>query len=178
MTQIKDTFSMAPKEIENGKIILQSMVKDLSDKFPKMKKPPQDTAQSQPISMPLSQVPQPVSAPPAQSSAVNLQQQQQQQLNKVHQRSGSRGGSHAPVALTSSQPPFEFNAGLPPPNGVPAYIGKSTITRESLHLPAKKRQKQETNTKATISQRASGTNASPSVAKAVSPEMKRSAETK
>lgn len=170
MTQLKDVFSIRPKEVENFRTMLNSMVKDLSDKYPEMKK--SDSSQSHPTST--SQPPQNFQAPEpphVQLSAANLQQQQQQ-LNKIHQRSGSRS-SHAPAAPTSSQPPFQFGAGSPPPHGVPAYGVKPPVTQENLHLPAKKKQKHET--KPAFSQATPGSNASPNVPKAVSPEMKRQA---
>jgi hypothetical protein len=38
MTQLKDTFSVMPKEIENTRQMLNGMVADLSARFPNMKK--------------------------------------------------------------------------------------------------------------------------------------------
>ncbi|TVY39160.1 hypothetical protein LOCC1_G005571 [Lachnellula occidentalis] len=175
MTQPKDRFSMIPRDIEQGRGFLQGMVKDLSDRFPAMKK--SDSAQAHPtgVSQPPAQTSQPVPTPPTvQLSHANLQQQQIQ-LNKMHQRSGSRG-SHAPAAPTSSQPPFQFGAGSPPPDGVPAYATKPPLTRDELKLPAKKKQKQDN--KAAMGQ-TPGSNASPHMTKPISPEVKRQpAETK
>jgi hypothetical protein len=157
---------MRPREVEQGKGMLKSMVKDLSDRFPGMTK--SDSAQSHPTT-----TSQPMPAPPpVQLSQANLQQQQQQ-LNKMHQRSSSRS-SHAPAAPTSSQPPFQFGAGSPAPDGVPTYIGKPPVTREGLQ-PAKKKQKHETKP----AQAAPGSHTSPNVTKAISPEVKKQpAETK
>ncbi|TVY35968.1 hypothetical protein LSUB1_G007338 [Lachnellula subtilissima] len=175
MTQPKDRFSMMPRDIEQGRGMLQGMVKDLSDRFPAMKK--SDSAQAHPpaVSQPPAQTSQPVPTPPTvQLSHANLQQQQNQ-LNKMHQRSGSRG-SHAPAAPTSSQPPFQFGAGSPPPDGVPAYLTKAPLTRDELKLPAKKKQKQDN--KAAMGQ-TPNSNASPHLTKPISPEVKRQpAETK
>jgi hypothetical protein len=39
MTQLKDTFSVMPKEIESTRQFLNGMVLDLSARFPNMKKP-------------------------------------------------------------------------------------------------------------------------------------------
>ena len=144
--------------------MLSSMVKDLSDRFPGMKK--EQSAQGHPGAP--SQSTAPASQPPAASTvplnAANLQQQQQQ-LNKMHQRSGSRS-SHTPAAPTSTQPPFQFGASSP--HGTPAYIGKTAITQENLHIPARKKQKQNN-----AGQNTPGSNASPQVNKAPSPEVKR-----
>lgn len=162
--QPRNGFSLTLKDIDQAKALLNSMIKDLSDRFPGMKRPNPDPTQSQTTLQPPSRNAQPIPAPPAQLSAANLQQ-----LNKMHQRSGSRGGSLAPAAPTSSQPPFQFGAGSPPPNGVPAYPNdKPPVTRETLHLPAKKRQKQETMSKSSV-----GQSSSPNNTKPMSPEMKR-----
>ena len=175
MTQLRDEFSISPKEIEQARLMLSSMVKDLSDRFPKMKKP--EAAQSQSQSTAAAQ-PSATSQPPASTSvpltAASLQQQQQQ-LNKMHQRSNSRS-SHTPAAPTSSQPPFQFGASSP--HGAPAYIGKTAITQDNLHLPARKKQKPNNNAPVP-GQSTPGSNSSPQVTKAVSPEIKRQqAETK
>ncbi|TVY76139.1 hypothetical protein LSUE1_G007102 [Lachnellula suecica] len=162
MTQPKDIFSMYPKDVEQAKALLVSMIKDLTDKYPAMAKGRPTQSQAPAAKAPS----QSVAAPPVQLSAANLQQQQQQ-LNKMHQRSNSRS-SHAPAAPTSSQPPFQFGAGSPPPDGVPAYpaMGKPPVTRETLVFPAKKRQKQE-------NKPTSASNASPNLTKTTSPEVKR-----
>lgn len=164
MTQPKDAFSIRPAEVEQARLMLSSMVKDLSDRFPGMKK--EQSAQGHPGA--LSQPNAPATQPPAPSTvplnAANLQQQQQQ-LNKMHQRSGSRS-SHAPAAPTSTQPPFQFGASSP--HGAPAYIGKTSVTQENLHIPARKKQKQNNTGQITP-----GSNASPQVNKAPSPDVKR-----
>lgn len=144
--------------------MLSSMVKDLSDRFPGMKK--EQSAQGHPGAP--SQSNAPATQPPAASTvplnAANLQQQQQQ-LNKMHQRSGSRS-SHAPAAPTSTQPPFQFGASSP--HGTPAYIGKTALTQENLHIPARKKQKQNN-----TGQNTPGSNASAQVNKAPLLEVKR-----
>ena len=38
MTQLKESFSMDPQEIQQSRQIIQSMVKDLSERFPGMNK--------------------------------------------------------------------------------------------------------------------------------------------
>jgi hypothetical protein len=168
MNQLKETFSIMPKEVEHARTMLNSMVSDLTVRFPYMKKaeaakPQQDSTSQAPA--------QPAQAAPTSGvtplNAANLQQQQQQ-LNKLHQRSNSRS-SHTPAAPTSSQPPFQF--GATSPHGAPAYIGKSIITQENLHIPARKKQRQN-NTPAP-GQGTPGSTSSPQVAKAVSPDIKR-----
>jgi len=74
------------------------------------------------------------------------------------------------MAPTSSQPPFPFTT--PSPHGAPSYIGKSTITHNDLHLPVKKKQKQNNRTPVP-GQSTPGSNSSPQVTKPVSPEAKR-----
>jgi hypothetical protein len=170
MTQLKDTFSVMPKEIESTRHMLNGMVADLSARFPNMKK--QEPAKSQPsstsASQAASQASQSIQAPsvPTPLNAANLQQQQQQ-LNKIHQRSNSRS-SHTPAAPTSAQAPFHF--GATSPHGAPSYIGKSTVTQDNLQLPpARKKQKQT----AGPGQGTPGSTSSPQVTKAASPDVKR-----
>ncbi|KAG0646689.1 hypothetical protein D0Z07_6279 [Hyphodiscus hymeniophilus] len=166
MTQPKDVFSIRPAEVEQARIMLGSMVKDLSDRFPTMKK--DSSAQGPPV--PPAQSHAPAVLPPVTSgtplNAHNLQQQQQQ-LNKIHQRSGSRS-SHTPAAPTSAQPPFPFGVGATSPHGTPSYNPKMpAVTQDNLHIPARKKQKQNNG------QNTPGSNASPQVGKVSSPEFKR-----
>jgi hypothetical protein len=170
MTQLKDTFSITPKEIEITRGMLNGMVADLSARFPNMKKPEAAKAQSTSNSagIPAAQTSQSVQAPsvPAPLNAANLQQQQLQ-LNKLHQRTNSRS-SHPPAAPTSAQPPFPF--GAPSPHGEATYIGKSAVTRDNLQLPpARKKQKQAP----APGQGTPGSTSSPQVTKAASPDIKR-----
>jgi hypothetical protein len=170
MTQLRDTFSITPKEIESTRQMLNGMVADLSARFPNMKKQeatkPQAPSTSAPQSAP--QISQSAQAPsvPTPLNAANLQQQQQQ-LNKLHQRSNSRS-SHTPAAPTSTLPPFQI--GATSPHGAPSYIGKSTVTQDNLQLPpARKKQKQN----AAPGQGTPGSTSSPQVTKVASPEVKR-----
>jgi hypothetical protein len=170
MTQLKDTFSITPKEIESTRHMLNSMVADLSARFPNMKKP--EAGKSQPSSIPAThpapQASQSVQAPSVLTplNAANLQQQQQQ-LNKLHQRSNSRS-SHTPAAPTSTQPPFQF--GATSPHGAPSYIGKSAVTQDNLQLPpARKKQKQAP----APGLGTPGSTSSPQVIKGVAPDVKR-----
>ena len=162
MMRPRDMFSIRPAEVEQAKVMLRDMVKDLSDRFPAMKKESSAQGHAAPPAQPHA----PAALPPASSTPLNAAnlQQQQQQLNKMHQRSGSRS-SQTPAAPTSAQPPFAFGASSP--HGVPAYITKSAVTQETLHIPARKKQKQNNG------QITPGSNASPQVNKAPSPEVKR-----
>lgn len=165
MTQPRDTFSIHPSEVEQARVMLSSMVKDLSDRFPTMKKPEGGQAHAQAASSP--QPVQPVGATTAPLNAANLQQQQQQ-LNKMHQRAGNRTAA-APAAPTSSQPPFQF--GATSPHGAAKYSGTTPpLTQENLHLPARKKQRPNNNAPA---QNTPGSNASPRTSKPLSPEVKR-----
>ena len=164
MNQIKDTFSITPKEVENARVMLNSMVADLTARFPNMKKAEAAKIQQVPTSQAAAQTSQPATVSGITPlNAANLQQQQQQ-LNKLHQRSNSRS-SHTPAAPTSSQPPFLL--GATSPHGAPAYISKNTLTQEHLHIPARKKQKQNNSTPTP------NPIASPQVTKAVSPDIKR-----
>lgn len=155
----KDAFTITIQEVDTARNMMNAMVQQLSQRFPTMMKP--DPAKPQATPSQASQ-PAPQLTP---LNAANLQQQQQQ-LMKNHQRSNSRS-SHPPAAPTSSQPPFLF--GAPSPHGQPAYATKSGITQENLHIPARKKQKPNGTP---------GSNASPQVAKAASPEIKRQGEPK
>ncbi|KAH8815602.1 hypothetical protein F5884DRAFT_183886 [Xylogone sp. PMI_703] len=168
MTQLRDSFSIKPAEIDAARAMLAGMVKDLTDRFPKMKKPD--------ASQPTTQPPASTQAPATQTAplnAANLQQQQQQL--KMHSKSASKG-SMPPAAPTTAQPPFPF--GATSPHGQPAYMNKPTLTQDDLVIPPKKRQKP--NSTPVQAQTTPGSNASPQVGKAVSPETRKqsAAETK
>jgi hypothetical protein len=165
MTQPRDTFSIQPSEVDKARVMLSSMVKDLSDRFPKMKKP--EGAQSQPHPTSTSLPAQPAATTTAPLNAANLQQQQQQ-LNKMHQRAGNRT-AQAPAAPTSTQPPFQF--GATSPHGAAKYSDTTPpLTQENLHLPPRKKQRPNNNAPA---QGTPGSNASPRTSKPLSPEVKR-----
>lgn len=138
---------------------MSSVIKDLADKFPDMNKKKQAVPQP---GASQSAVQPPPAAPPARLNAANLQEQQQQ-LNKIHQRSNSRS-QNTPAAPTSAQPPFQL--GATSPHGTPAYAKKNPVEME-LHIPARKKQKKEPG------QGTPGSSSSPRVSKAVSPEMRR-----
>lgn len=162
MKEPKSTFSMSLPQAEEALQLLRGMVQDLSDRFPTLKR--QDAAQAQPDSA----APQAV-APNAQTAVplnvANLQQHQQQL--KQHQRTASRNAQTTPAAPTSSQPPFPFGGGSSP-HGTPAYIGKSTVTQENLHLPARK--KARPNNSTPVQGQGNSVSSAPSVK---SPEVKR-----
>lgn len=165
MTKPRDAFSILPSEVEQARLMLSSMVKDLSDRFPRMKKPDGTQAQAQPASG--AQATQPAAAATAPLNAANLQQQQQQ-LNKIHQRAANRN-AQAPAAPTSSQPPFQF--GATSPQGVAKYSGTTPpITQENLHIPARKKQRANNNA---LAQNTPGSGVSPRTSKPISPEAKR-----
>lgn len=176
MTQLRDSFSITPVDAEKAMMTLGSMIKDISDRFPGMKKPepapsqPTSTGPAQLVARPVQavQVVQPATAANAPLNAANLQQhlQQQQNQSKMNQRPSSRN-SQTPAAPTSSQPPFQFGASSP--QGLPAYINKASVTQENLHIPARKKQKP--NNTPTAGQATPGSNASPKLTK-TSPETK------
>jgi hypothetical protein len=135
-----------------------------------MKKQDAPKTQTAPSTQAAAQPPQAAQAPTP-LNAANLQQQQQQL--KMHQRSNSRS-SHTPAAPTSAQPPMGF--GATSPHGAPSYLNSNTLTQEKMHIPARKKQKQ--NSTPVPGQGTPGSNASPQVPKAASPELKRQAEAK
>ncbi|KAJ8065253.1 hypothetical protein OCU04_005952 [Sclerotinia nivalis] len=168
MKELKGTFSIRLTDVEQARTLFTAIIMDLSSKHPMLKKSggssdPQGTSAI------------PSTASNAQTSesvplnAANLQQQQQQ-LNKMHhQRSNSRS-SHPPAAPTSSQPPFPFGASSP--HGQPRYIGKPpAVTQETLHIPARKKQKP--NGTPVQGQGTPGSTSSPQITKVPSPEVKR-----
>ena len=166
MTQLRDVFSIRTGEVEQARAMLASMVKDLSLHYPAMKKDPSNQGNSAAPAQPQFPAVLPPVTPTVPLNAQNLQQQQQQ-LNKMHQRSGSRG-SHTPAAPTSAQPPFPFGVGVASPHGAPSYNPKlPALSQESLHIPARKKQKQNNG------QNTPASNASPQVNKVPSPEAKR-----
>ncbi|KUJ20910.1 uncharacterized protein LY89DRAFT_418839 [Mollisia scopiformis] len=163
MQQLKDNFSISPQEVEHIKLLLNAIIQDLSTKFPNMKTKPQGASTTQAGTQPQPQAAQ----APTPLNAANLQQQQQQL--KMHQRSNSRS-SHTPAAPTSEQPPNLFG-GARSPHGAPSYLNNNTLTQEKMHIPARKKQKQ--NSTPVPGQGTPGSTASPQVPKAVSPELKR-----
>ncbi|KAL2074468.1 hypothetical protein VTL71DRAFT_8246 [Oculimacula yallundae] len=164
---LKDSFSMSIPEIESTRPMMQAIVQKLSERFPNMKKPDGAAKNQQTHASQGESQPSHPAQPPTPLNAANLHQQQQQ-LNKLHQRNNSRS-SNTPAAPTSSQPPFPF--GATSPHGTPAYAGKNTLKQEDLHIPARKKQKQ--NSTPVPGQITPGSSSSPQVPKAVSPEMKR-----
>ena len=163
---LKDVFSITPQDVEQARAVLGMIVKDLGEKFPRMMVK-QDSQQNSatPVPQAASKTSAPAVTPGMPLNAANLQQQQQQ-LNKLHQRSGSHS-SRPPAAPTSAQPPFQL--GAPSPQGLPAYIGKTAVTQDKLHIPPRKKQKQNL---ADASQTTPASNVSPQVNKSV-PEVKR-----
>jgi hypothetical protein len=175
MQHLKGNFSITQQEFDNTKKLLNTIISDLSSKFPNMKKQdgpkPQTTATTQAPTQPQSQPGQ----APTPLNAANLQQQQQQL--KMHQRSNSRS-SHTPAAPTSEQPPIQIG-GARSPNGAPSYLNNNTLTQEKMHIPpARKKQKQNSTPAPVPGQGTPGSTASPQVGKATSPEMKRQIEAK
>lgn len=164
---LRDTFSINMAEIENTRSMMGAIVKVLSERYPNMKKPDGGAKNQQAPAQQSEAQQQQAAQPPTPLNAANLHQQQQQ-LNNLHKRNNSRS-SNTPAAPTSSQPPFAF--GATSPHGTPAYAGKTTLKQEDLHIPARKKQKQ--NSTPVPGQGTPGSNASPQVSKAVSPDMKR-----
>jgi hypothetical protein len=164
MTQIRENFSIHPSEVEQARAFLATLVNDLRGTA--MKKDASSQGNSGAAPQPNAPPAQPTATSTVPLNAANLQQQQQQ-LNKMHQRSGSRS-SHTPAAPTSTQPPFQFGSHSPNGgHGTPVY-GKTTVTHENLHIPARKKQKPNNTGQITP-----GSNASPQVNKAPSPELRR-----
>jgi hypothetical protein len=179
MSCMKDTLSVSLKDMEHARMTLNTMVNDLSQRHPNMKKslvnntqsgptPPQAPSNTQGQGSTATATP-----PTVPLNAANLQEQQQQ-LNKMHQRSGSR--SHVPAAPTQTHAPYQFGSAKSPPDGAPvydrSYALKNDLTQEKLQLPVHKNKKQRPNS-STPGQNTPA-NASPQVSKTtISPDMKR-----
>ncbi|KAJ3559822.1 hypothetical protein NPX13_g9481 [Xylaria arbuscula] len=171
MTVPKDKFSITPADIEQGRAIFESILKDLTTHFPNfaMSKSKSQQNASEPTAVQTASTrPGVPTTQPAPLNAANLEKQTQA-LSKMHQRSTSKSGQQPPAAPTTAQPPFPF--GAQSPDGQPTYAGKPAVTQESLQLPARKRPKTEAKAGAGPGQNGSSANASPQVPKLSSPEM-------
>ncbi|KAI2642576.1 hypothetical protein GGS21DRAFT_544704 [Xylaria nigripes] len=137
MSILKDKFSMTPLDFDNTRGLLESIAKDAASYFPQgMRKNPSQQNGTEPApSQGLSARPGAPASQPAPLNAVNLEKQTQA-LSKTNQRNNSRPGQ-PPAAPTTAQPPFPF--GAQSPDGQPTYIGKPTVTQDTLQLPARKR---------------------------------------
>jgi hypothetical protein len=131
MTQPKDVFSITAGEVEHVRLILNTIIKDLSDRFPAMRKDTSQKGHSAALAQPLTPAVLPLVASTGPLNTVNLRHHQHQQ-NRVHQRS--------PATPTSTQPPFLIAASSP--QGTPTYIGKPAITQETLYIPARTKKTQ------------------------------------
>ncbi|KUI59232.1 hypothetical protein VP1G_06440 [Cytospora mali] len=160
---LKDKLTMTMAEVVQSRHLLESIVKDLSAS--NTGRPPQlggPVADQEP---PQQNQPGPKLAPTPLNEA-NLAKQTQA-LNKMHQRSNSRGGQ-PPAAPTTAQPPFPFGAASP--DGKPLWAAPTPLTQDNLQIPAA-RKKIKTNAQ-TSSPVVPSLNASPQT-KAASPELKR-----
>lgn len=176
MTVLKKAFSIKPKDLDGVRGMLEGMARDVATQWPQVvKRNPQqqqNASESGPQQGGNESTATPPTGQPAPLNAANLEKQTQA-LNKMHQRTASKGGQ-APAAPTTSQPPFPF--GAQSPNGQPTYIGKPTITQADLNLPARKKIK--TGAQSGVASGGPSANSSPQVQKAPSPEMvKRPAST-
>jgi hypothetical protein len=179
MTIPKDTFSVRPSDLEQAHLLLESMAKDMAAAFSRAAKaaakpnnapataqqqaaPAKPTAATAATSAGTNQA-----TKPAPLSAANLEKQTQA-LSKMNQKPGAKG-AQPPAAPTSTQPPFQL--GATSPHGQPAYIGPPTVTKEDLHIPARKKVK--TGQQPTPPQVSKGATPSPHLSKTGSPEVKR-----
>jgi hypothetical protein len=161
MTTPKDSFSIPLREVEGYRGLLQRIVSDVKEWQSKQV----NAAKSHDASA--TQPPAPTAQPTSTQgtttplSSANLKQQQQQLVERQHQRTSSRS-SHPPAAPTSSQAPFHFGAASP--HGTPVYAPKPALTQENLHIPARKKQKQNTQTPVNA-QGTPGASSSPQIGK-------------
>ncbi|KAI1816783.1 hypothetical protein GGS20DRAFT_159798 [Poronia punctata] len=159
LTTLRNRFSITPGDLDAMRSMLESMVADVANHFPSMRKTSsQQNAQE-------TTAPHPTAPPqPTPLNAANLEKQTQA-LNKAHhQKSNSKVGQ-PPAAPTTAQPPFPF--GAQSPDGQPKYAGKPAVTQDTLHLPARKKAR----TGGAPNMNGSSANASPQVQKLASPEM-------
>ncbi|KAI0156647.1 hypothetical protein GGR52DRAFT_194435 [Hypoxylon sp. FL1284] len=176
MTILKNRFSLQPQDLDGVRGMLEGMARDVATTYPQGLKRNPATQQAAPEPG-HQQAAGENTAPPStgQSTPLNAAnlEKQTQTLNKMHQRTASKGGQ-TPAAPTTTQPPFQF--GAQSPSGMPTYGGKPAVTQEDLHLPARKKVK--TGPHSSVASRGPSANSSPQVQKASSPEMvKRSSST-
>lgn len=88
-----------------------------------------------------------------------------------HKRSNSKANHQPPTAPTTAQPPFPLHGASP--HGQPAYIGKPSVTQETLHLPTTKRRKTNSQVTAPSPITAQTPAATTPSTKGASPEVKR-----
>lgn len=154
---------MTISEVLQSRQLIESMVKDLSAS--NTGRPPHLGGAAADQEPPQQNQPGPKQAPTPLNEA-NLAKQTQA-LNKMHQRSNSRGGQ-PPAAPTSTQPPFQFGAASP--DGKPIWAAPTPLTQDNLQIPvARKRVKTNNQTSSPV---VSSQHASPQP-KVMSPELKR-----
>lgn len=149
MTTLRDTFSIRSEDVDSIRGMLESMAKDLAASFPGALK---KNASQQNLSDSTTQ-------------QTALAAAQQVTPTKTHGRSASKSGQPPPPP-TTAQPPFPI--GAQSPAGQPTYIGKPTVTQDTLQLPAKKRAKMSGSGANSAAQ---SNSSSPQVPKQTSPEM-------
>lgn len=159
----KDKLTMNLPEVLQSRQLIESMVKDLS--APNTGRPPHLGGPAADQEPPQQKQPGPKQIPTPLNEA-NLAKQTQA-LNKMHQRSNSKGGQ-PPAAPTSTQPPFPFGAASP--DGKPLWAAPTPLTQDNLQIPAaRKRVKTNNQTSSPV---VSSQHASPQP-KVTSPELKR-----
>lgn len=164
---LKDKLTMSLQEVIQSRQLIESMVKDLSSA--NTGRPQQLGGPAADQEQPQQNQPGPKPAP-APLNEANLAKQTQA-LNKMHQRSNSRGGQ-PPAAPTSTQPPFAFGAASP--DGKPLWAAPTPLTQDNLQIPAAARKRVKPNPRdpQTSSPVVSSQVASPQT-KGISPELKR-----
>lgn len=159
---LKDKLTMSLPEVLQSRQLIESLVKDLSSNTGR---PPQLGGPAADQEPPQQNQTGPKPAPTPLNEA-NLAKQTQA-LNKMHQRSNSRGGQ-PPAAPTSAQPPFQLGAASP--DGKPIWAAPPSLTQDNLQIPAaRKRVKPNPQTSSPV---VSSQIASPQT-KNASPELKR-----
>lgn len=178
---LKPVLSLNKAELEAAKDFLRNLIRDcsrLTGATQGSGAPSAASAAGQ-TQMPgtTSQVTPGVTPIPAPLNQANLEKNTQA-LNKLHQRSNSKGGQ-PPAAPTTAQPPFSFGAHMSP-TGQPTYFNTPAVTQENL-IPPPARKKIKTgpgpqqHSQQVSSPAVSQAGPSPQV-KARSPELKRQAQ--
>lgn len=112
-------------------------------------------------------------APQAQPAAATAQATAEEtpRAQTKHKRSNSKANHQPPAAPTTAQPPFPLHGASP--HGQPAYIGKPSVTQDTLHLPTTKRRKTNSQVTAPSPVTAQTPAATTPSTKGGSPEVKR-----
>jgi hypothetical protein len=159
MSILKNSFSIDSAEIADARAMLEGMAKDLAADMIN-----RGLTMGKPNGTPPVQNAQPVQPQPRPGAAPAENGRRNSQLQNSASKGGNKG-SQAPPAPTTTQPPFNFEAGA----GNPTYVG--TPKNLDLRLPPSRKKPKTAQTPS------SAATPSPQAGKKASPDVRRSSET-